>query len=226
MLRPRSVPTMLRHVAWRMKNLVRSQRQPESSTYRAMEWFRKPGEVPPVDAVPDGDGAGTDAGADRVPCCRPCESREAAPARHLGRDPFAQRARAARTLPARHSGCGRDHRGRQRLGRRHGGVPRPILAAGLDRAQPAAAGVRRGGESRHPARALLACVRAEQRHARRAWLPSGAAAAVRDGPGSVLLHRADLLPRGPPARGDRQDRDESRARCDRVSGALRRATGG
>ena len=42
MLRPGSVPTMLRHVAWRMKNLVRNQRQPESSTYRAMEWFRKP----------------------------------------------------------------------------------------------------------------------------------------------------------------------------------------
>ncbi|MCU1335571.1 MAG: glycosyl transferase, family 2 [Bryobacterales bacterium] len=43
MLRPRSVPTMLRHLAWRMKNLVRSQLQPESSTYRAVEWFRKPG---------------------------------------------------------------------------------------------------------------------------------------------------------------------------------------
>ena len=43
MLRPRSVPTMLRHVAWRMKNLVRSQSQPESSTYRALEWFREPG---------------------------------------------------------------------------------------------------------------------------------------------------------------------------------------
>lgn len=43
MLRPRSVPTMFRHVTWRMKNLVRHQRQPESSTYRAMEWFRKPG---------------------------------------------------------------------------------------------------------------------------------------------------------------------------------------
>ena len=43
MLRPRGIPTMLRHVIWRAKNLVRSQRQPESSTYRAMEWFRKPG---------------------------------------------------------------------------------------------------------------------------------------------------------------------------------------
>jgi GT2 family glycosyltransferase/glycosyltransferase involved in cell wall biosynthesis len=43
MLRPRSIPTMFRHVVWRMKNLVRSQRQPESSTYRAMEWLRKPG---------------------------------------------------------------------------------------------------------------------------------------------------------------------------------------
>ena len=43
MLRPRSAPTMLRHLAWRMKNLVRSQLQPESSTYRAAEWFRKPG---------------------------------------------------------------------------------------------------------------------------------------------------------------------------------------
>ncbi|HYV62653.1 MAG TPA: hypothetical protein VE958_08255, partial [Bryobacteraceae bacterium] len=43
MLRPRSIPTMLRHVVWRMKNLVRSQLLPESSTYRAMEWFRKPG---------------------------------------------------------------------------------------------------------------------------------------------------------------------------------------
>jgi GT2 family glycosyltransferase/glycosyltransferase involved in cell wall biosynthesis len=42
MLRPRSVPTILRHVSWRMKNLVRSQRQPESPTYRAMEWLRDP----------------------------------------------------------------------------------------------------------------------------------------------------------------------------------------
>jgi GT2 family glycosyltransferase/glycosyltransferase involved in cell wall biosynthesis len=42
MLRPRSIPTMLRHVVWRMKNLVRSQRQPESTTYRVTEWFRKP----------------------------------------------------------------------------------------------------------------------------------------------------------------------------------------
>jgi GT2 family glycosyltransferase/glycosyltransferase involved in cell wall biosynthesis len=42
MLRPRSVPTMLRHVVWRSKNLVRSQLQPESSTYRAAEWFRHP----------------------------------------------------------------------------------------------------------------------------------------------------------------------------------------
>ena len=42
MLRPRSVPTMLRHATWRMKNLVRSQRQPGSTTYRVMEWFREP----------------------------------------------------------------------------------------------------------------------------------------------------------------------------------------
>ena len=42
MLRPRSVPTMLRHFVWRSKNLVRSQLQPESSTYRAAEWFRHP----------------------------------------------------------------------------------------------------------------------------------------------------------------------------------------
>jgi len=43
MLRPRSVPTILRHVTWRTKNLVRSQLQPESSAYRALEWFRNPG---------------------------------------------------------------------------------------------------------------------------------------------------------------------------------------
>jgi len=43
MLRPRSVPTILGHAIWRMKNLVRSQLQPESSTYRALEWLRKPG---------------------------------------------------------------------------------------------------------------------------------------------------------------------------------------
>ncbi len=42
MLRPQSAPTMLAHLAWRVKNLVRSQRLPESSTYRAMEWVRKP----------------------------------------------------------------------------------------------------------------------------------------------------------------------------------------
>lgn len=42
MLRPRSLPAIIGHAAWRMKNLIRSQRQPESSTYRAMEWFRKP----------------------------------------------------------------------------------------------------------------------------------------------------------------------------------------
>jgi len=42
MLRPRSIPTMFRHVTWRMKNLVRSQRQPEATTYRVMEWLRKP----------------------------------------------------------------------------------------------------------------------------------------------------------------------------------------
>lgn len=42
MLRPRSVPTILRHLVWRSKNLVRSQLQPESSAYRAAEWFRHP----------------------------------------------------------------------------------------------------------------------------------------------------------------------------------------
>jgi len=42
MLRPRSIPTMFRHVTWRMKNLVRSQRQPQATTYRVMEWLRKP----------------------------------------------------------------------------------------------------------------------------------------------------------------------------------------
>ena len=42
MLRPRSVPTILQHFAWRSKNLIRSQLQPESSTYRAAEWFRHP----------------------------------------------------------------------------------------------------------------------------------------------------------------------------------------
>ena len=42
MLRPRSLPTIMGHVVWRMKNLVRSQRQPESTTYRVTEWFRKP----------------------------------------------------------------------------------------------------------------------------------------------------------------------------------------
>ena len=42
MLRSHSIPTIFRHVSWRMKNLVRSQRQPESTTYRAMEWLRKP----------------------------------------------------------------------------------------------------------------------------------------------------------------------------------------
>ena len=42
MLRPRSIPTMLRHMAWRIRNILRSQRQPESSAYRAMEWFRDP----------------------------------------------------------------------------------------------------------------------------------------------------------------------------------------
>ena len=43
MLRPRSIPTMFRHLTWRMRNLARSQGQPESTTYRALEWFRKPG---------------------------------------------------------------------------------------------------------------------------------------------------------------------------------------
>lgn len=42
MLRPRSVPTMLRHLMWRAKNLVRSQFQPEASAYRASEWLRHP----------------------------------------------------------------------------------------------------------------------------------------------------------------------------------------
>ncbi|HEY2845276.1 MAG TPA: glycosyltransferase, partial [Bryobacteraceae bacterium] len=42
MLRPRSVPSMLRHLIWRSKNLVRSQLQPESSAYRTVEWFRNP----------------------------------------------------------------------------------------------------------------------------------------------------------------------------------------
>jgi GT2 family glycosyltransferase/glycosyltransferase involved in cell wall biosynthesis len=42
MLHPRNVPSMLRHLVWRAKNLIRSQRQPESSVYRAAEWFRKP----------------------------------------------------------------------------------------------------------------------------------------------------------------------------------------
>jgi len=42
MLRPRDTFKLLGHVVWRAKNLVRSQRQPESSTYRAMEWLRKP----------------------------------------------------------------------------------------------------------------------------------------------------------------------------------------
>jgi len=43
MLRPRGIPTMMRHGVWRLKNLANSQRLPESSTYRAIEWFRKPG---------------------------------------------------------------------------------------------------------------------------------------------------------------------------------------
>ena len=43
MLRPRSMLAMFKHAAWRAKNLVRSQREPESGTYRALEWFRKPG---------------------------------------------------------------------------------------------------------------------------------------------------------------------------------------
>ena len=42
MLRPRDIPTMLRHFTWRAKNFVRSQLQPESSTYRALEWIREP----------------------------------------------------------------------------------------------------------------------------------------------------------------------------------------
>jgi len=42
MLRPRSVPTILRHFVWRSKNLIRSQFQPESSTYRAAQWFGHP----------------------------------------------------------------------------------------------------------------------------------------------------------------------------------------
>ncbi len=40
MLRPRDLPTMFRHFTWRAKNFVRSQMQPESSAYRAMEWLR------------------------------------------------------------------------------------------------------------------------------------------------------------------------------------------
>ena len=43
MLRPRGIPTMMRHGVWRLKNLANSQRLPESSTYRVIEWFRKPG---------------------------------------------------------------------------------------------------------------------------------------------------------------------------------------
>jgi glycosyltransferase involved in cell wall biosynthesis/GT2 family glycosyltransferase len=43
MLRPRDTFKLVGHMAWRARNLVRSQRQPESSIYRAMEWLRKPG---------------------------------------------------------------------------------------------------------------------------------------------------------------------------------------
>jgi GT2 family glycosyltransferase/glycosyltransferase involved in cell wall biosynthesis len=43
MLRPRDALKLLRHLTWRAKNLVRSQRQPESTAYRAMEWLREPG---------------------------------------------------------------------------------------------------------------------------------------------------------------------------------------
>jgi GT2 family glycosyltransferase/glycosyltransferase involved in cell wall biosynthesis len=42
MLRPRDTLKLLGHAMWRAKNLVRSQRQPESTTYRTMEWLRKP----------------------------------------------------------------------------------------------------------------------------------------------------------------------------------------
>jgi GT2 family glycosyltransferase/glycosyltransferase involved in cell wall biosynthesis len=42
MLRPRDTLKLLGHVMWRAKNLVRSQRQPESTTYRVTEWLRKP----------------------------------------------------------------------------------------------------------------------------------------------------------------------------------------
>jgi GT2 family glycosyltransferase/glycosyltransferase involved in cell wall biosynthesis len=42
MLRPRDIPSMLRYAVWRMKNVVRNQRHPASSTYRAMEWLRNP----------------------------------------------------------------------------------------------------------------------------------------------------------------------------------------
>lgn len=42
MLRPRDTFKLLGHAMWRAKNLARNQRQPESMTYRAMEWVRKP----------------------------------------------------------------------------------------------------------------------------------------------------------------------------------------
>ncbi|MGH9647518.1 MAG: hypothetical protein ACRD4E_11965, partial [Bryobacteraceae bacterium] len=42
MLRPRDALKVFGHIMWRAKNLVRSQRQPESTTYRVTEWFRRP----------------------------------------------------------------------------------------------------------------------------------------------------------------------------------------
>jgi GT2 family glycosyltransferase/glycosyltransferase involved in cell wall biosynthesis len=42
MLRPRSVPAIVRHLTWRSKNLVRSQRQPGSWTYAVTQWMKHP----------------------------------------------------------------------------------------------------------------------------------------------------------------------------------------
>ena len=147
--------------SWRMKNLVRSQRQPESTTYRAMEWFRKPEKFRLSMLYRMAMARGRKLAHSRpvqplVPIAetqRPRGISVVIPSRN-GRDLLEQ------CLPGIQDADeiivvdnGSDDGTAEYLGRSWPKV--------CDRAQPAAAGVRRGGESRHPARAILACVRAQ-----------------------------------------------------------------
>ncbi len=226
MLRPRSLPAIIGHAAWRMKNLVRSQRQPESSTYRAMEWFRKPAKFRLSMLYRMAMARGRSLARSRpvrppVPVRqneRPRGVSVVIPSRN-GRDlleqclPGIQDADEIIVVDNGSDDGTADYLGRSwpKVSVEHSAEPLAFAAA-VNR------GIRRAGFSH-------VCVLNNDMRVEPGFFPASAAP-LRDRPESVLVHRADLLSGRPPARGNRQDGNESCARSNGVPGALRHTAGG